>query len=83
MFFIILGLVFIMLFSAYKATKKTPNIKLDDSVGLDGYISNLKEAIEILELRSKAGMEDAEAKLARFKENLKKAELFKNKTKDL
>lgn len=50
---------------------------------LERQIEHLKQMIEKEELNSKAGIENAEAKLADYRERLKKAEEYKLKTKNL
>ena len=79
---IIIFLISVSIYCFYKAFNHS-FITKEGGKGLDVYIENLKKAIIDLEMKAVIGLENAEAKLIEYQELLKKAELFKQKTKDL
>jgi len=86
MFFVILGLISLVIFSIWKmlstSLKENNRPKCDrtqkcNSFSVEHEIISLKSKISEFEQRAKDGMENAEAKLSSLKEELKKAEQFK------
>jgi len=79
MVFIIIGLILLAGYSVYKIMNPDKPIQKQKPDSIDLQIMQLKASILDAERESKQGIEDAEARLVKYKEELKKAELYKQK----
>lgn len=82
--FVLIGFAILLTYSIYTIiSNKFPDKSVKSDVSLDNLIKELKIAIKLAEVRAKNGQKEAEAELLAYKEELKKAEELKEKTKNL
>ena len=86
MAFVLLGFGILLVYSIYTILQsKFPDkdLRKKDESSVDTLIKELKIAIRLAEVRASNGQKEAEADLLQYKEELKKAEELKEKTKNL
>lgn len=84
--FVLLGFGILLVYSIYTILQsKFPDkdLRKKDESSVDTLIKELKIAIRLAEVRASNGQKEAEADLLQYKEELKKAEELKEKTKNL
>lgn len=86
MTFVLMGFGILLVYAIYNIIQsKFPDkdLRKKKESSIDSLIKELKIAIALAEVRANNGQKEAEAELLQYKEELKKAEELKEKTKNL